>query len=79
MILGFRHLVVATLAQLLTGCISFSSSDAPAPDYINACSNREQQCRDICGHTGVQNYSCSAKLGESINYRCECRRSEQVR
>lgn len=74
MITWFKSLVVVAAPLLLAGCISFSSSEPPAPDYVNACSNREQQCRDVCGNPGVLAYSCSAKPGEGITYRCECRR-----
>ena len=69
-----NFIFVLTLPILLAGCISFSSSEAPTPDYVDACSNREQQCQTICGKAGVQIYSCSAKPGEGISFKCECRK-----
>lgn len=65
------------LPFLLSGCISFSSSEAPVPEYLDACANREAQCREVCGNAGVQAYSCSARPGEGINFRCECRKPGQ--
>jgi uncharacterized protein YceK len=62
----------------LGGCISFSSGDAPTPEYDNACANREQQCRELCGNAGVQAYSCSARPGEGIDFKCECRKPGQA-
>lgn len=67
-------LALAALPLLLSGCISFSSSEAPVPEYINACQNKEAQCREICGDRGVQAFSCTARPGEGVNLKCECRR-----
>lgn len=73
---GFmKFLTLATLPFFLAGCISFSSSESPMPEYVNACHNKEQQCRDICAEKGVQTFSCSARPGEGVNLRCECRRT----
>lgn len=63
---------------LLAGCISFSSSESPTPVYVDACANKEQQCREVCGNTGVQAFTCSAKPGEGITLRCECRKPGQA-
>ena len=71
-----RLAAIALFAQplLLSGCISFSSSESPTPEYLNACHNKEAQCREICGDRGVQAFSCVAKPGEGVNLKCECRR-----
>lgn len=69
-----KILMTLALPLLMAGCISLSSSEAPTPDYASACTNREQQCHDVCGKAGVQSYSCSAKPGEGINFKCECRK-----
>ncbi len=69
-----RTLLALALPTMLAGCISFSSSETPSPEYVNACNHREQQCQDICGSAGVQTYSCSAKPGEGFDSRCECRK-----
>jgi len=63
---------------LLGGCISFSSSETPTPEFANACANKEQQCREVCGNAGVQSFSCSARPGEGINLRCDCRKPGQA-
>lgn len=73
-----KFLFVLALPLLLAGCISFSSSEAPAPEYVNACANKESQCREICGNAGVQAFSCSARPGEGLNLKCECRKSGQA-
>ena len=73
-----KFLFVLSLPLLLAGCISFSSSEAPAPEYVNACANKESQCREICGNAGVQAFSCSARPGEGLNLKCECRKSGQA-
>jgi hypothetical protein len=70
-------LSLLTLPLVLAGCISFSSSEAPAPEYINACANKEAQCREVCGNLGVQAFSCSARPGEGIDLKCECRKAGQ--
>ncbi len=69
-----KFLSPIALSLLLAGCISFNSSKAPPPDFANACANREQPCRDVCGDAGVQAYSCSARPGEGIDFKCECRK-----
>ncbi len=69
-----KHLSPLPLLLLLSGCISFNSSESPAPAYLDACHNKEQQCREICGDKGVQAFSCSARPGEGVNLKCECRR-----
>jgi hypothetical protein len=69
-----RSLSLLVLSVLLSGCVSFSSSEAPVPEYLNACLNKEAQCRDICGDRGVQSFSCNATPGEGIHLKCECRR-----
>lgn len=73
-----KFLFVLALPLLLAGCISFSSSEAPAPEYVNACANKESQCREVCGNAGVQAFSCSARPGEGLNLKCECRKSGQA-
>jgi len=73
-----KFLLPLSLPFLLVGCISFNSSESPAPEYANACANKEGQCREVCGNAGVQAYSCSARPGEGINFKCECRRSGQA-
>jgi hypothetical protein len=65
-------------ALFLAGCISFNSSETPTPEFVNACANKEQQCREICGTAGVQAFSCSARPGEGINLKCECRKPGQA-
>lgn len=69
-----KTLSLFILAVLLSGCISFNSSEAPVPEYLNACLNKEAQCREICGERGVQGFSCNATPGEGISLKCECRR-----
>lgn len=69
-----KYLPLLCLTLTMSGCISFSSSEAPVPEYLNACLNKESQCRDICGDRGVQAFSCVATPGEGINLKCECRR-----
>ncbi len=73
-----KFFALLALPLLLTGCISFSSSETPAPEYANACANKESQCREICGNAGVQAFSCSARPGEGINLKCECRKAGQA-
>jgi hypothetical protein len=66
-------LALSPAVLLLTGCLSFSSTEAPAPPVTCDCQGREQQCRDTCGSAGVQSFSCTAKPGAGFDYRCECR------
>jgi hypothetical protein len=73
-----KFLFLLSIPILLTGCISFNSSEATMPAYVDACANREQQCREVCGNAGVQGYSCSARPGEGINFKCECRKPGQA-
>jgi hypothetical protein len=73
-----RPLLLLSLASLLTGCISFSSSEPPAqPDYIAFCQNKEAQCKDICGDAGVQTFSCKAAPREGLDYQCQCKKPGQ--
>lgn len=69
------HLIsTASIAVLLAGCISFSSSDAPAaPDLTGLCQQKEAQCRSSCGEAGVQHFSCKVAPLEGLEYRCDCR------
>lgn len=70
-----RTLLLLSLAGLLTGCISFSSSESPAqPDYVAFCQNKEAQCREICGDAGVQAFSCKAAPREGLDYQCQCKK-----
>lgn len=73
-----KFLLPLTSALLLGGCISFSSSERPQPEVTHACADKEQQCRDICGSAGVQSFSCSARPGEGITLKCECRKPGQA-
>lgn len=76
-----RHFSGALFSMLLitglTGCLSISSTKSPEAVYADPCQGKEQVCRDICGSTGVQAFSCTAKPGEGMNYKCECRRPGQ--
>lgn len=58
----------------LAGCISFNASEAPVPEYLNACLGKENQCREIRGERGVRSFSCNATPGEGMTLKCECRR-----
>lgn len=70
-----RTLLLLVWAALgLVGCISFSSSESPSPAYPDTCQGKEAQCREICGERGVQSFSCTARPGEGVNLKCECRR-----
>lgn len=73
-----KTLPVLLLPLLLGGCISFSSSETPTPEYLNACLDKEQQCREICGDKGVQAFSCSARPGEGVDLKCECRKATGI-
>ncbi|MEW5966243.1 MAG: hypothetical protein AB1720_04500 [Pseudomonadota bacterium] len=65
------------LPVLLAGCLSFSSSEAPAaPDYAAFCQDKESLCREICGSAGVQAFSCKAAPREGLEYQCQCRKPE---
>lgn len=73
-----RTFTLLLVAALLGGCISFSSSDAPAvPDYAAFCQNKETQCREICGDAGVQAFSCKAAPREGLDYQCQCKKPGQ--
>ena len=74
----FRSLMLLPTI-LLAGCISFSSSESPppaAPDYAGFCREKEAQCRDICGSTGVHAFSCKAAPREGLEYPCQCKKPE---
>jgi hypothetical protein len=71
----FRPLLL-TPAMLLAGCISFSSTESPStPDSAGFCREKEMQCKDICGSTGVLLFSC--KAAPSLEYQCQCKKPEQ--
>lgn len=73
-----RALLLLSLASLLTGCISFSSSESPAaPDYVAFCQEKETQCKQICGDAGIQAYSCKAAPREGLDYQCQCKKPGQ--
>lgn len=73
-----KFFVLLALPLFLAGCISFHSSETPVPVYVDVCANKESQCREICGNAGVQAFSCSARPGEGIHLKCECRKSGQA-
>lgn len=68
-----RFIALLTFPWLLVGCISFSS-ESKAPDFAAACAGKEDLCKEICGSTGIQAYSCKAAPREGMDYRCECKR-----
>lgn len=73
-----RTLIMLSLAGLLAGCISFNTSESPAaPDYVAFCQDKEAQCRQICGDTGIQVYSCKAAPREGLDYQCQCKQPGQ--
>jgi hypothetical protein len=73
-----RTLLLLSLASLLTGCISFNSSESPAaPDYAAFCQDKEAQCKEICGDAGVQVFSCKAAPREGLDYQCQCKKPGQ--
>lgn len=67
-------LLLLVLPVLLTGCISYTSSEAKAPDYSKACVGKESQCKELCGSIGIQLYSCKAAPNEGMDYKCECKK-----
>lgn len=71
-----RHIVTAALAACaLTGCLSISSSEpSPVSDLSGYCAGKELMCREACGAVGVQAFACTARPGQEISYKCECRR-----
>jgi hypothetical protein len=70
-----KHLTILLLPTLLlSGCIFLSSNESSEPAYVDACHNKESQCREICGDKGVQSFNCTARPGEGVNLKCECRR-----
>lgn len=73
-------LLIAATALLLTGCLSISTSESPAPPDVaaNACQGREQLCRELCGSAGVLSFTCNARAGVSFDYLCECRRGTSL-
>jgi len=76
-----RHLstslMTVALAMGLGGCLSISSTKSPEAVVVDPCSGKEQSCRDLCGSAGVQSFSCDAKPGEAMHYKCECRKPGQ--
>lgn len=70
-----RKLLTALLAALsLGGCLSISTSESvPRDPSGDACSGKEEQCRNLCGEAGVQRFSCSARPGDGFDFQCECR------
>jgi hypothetical protein len=71
-----RTLLLLSLASLLTGCISFNSSESPAaPDYVAFCQQKEAQCKQICADAGVQSFSCRAAPREGLEYQCQCKKA----
>lgn len=71
----FRTLVLLFPAALLSGCISFSSSESPAaPDYAAFCHEKETRCTETCGNAGVQAFSCKATPGDGLEYHCQCKK-----
>ncbi len=70
-----RMLVLLAAAALVSGCISFNSSESPAgPDYAAFCQDKEAQCREICGDAGVAAFSCKAAPREGLDYSCQCKK-----
>lgn len=62
-------------ALVLSGCLSISSSEPLAVgDLSGYCAGKELLCRDACAGVGVQAFACSARPGQEISYKCECRR-----
>jgi hypothetical protein len=73
-----RMLYLPAAAGLLAGCISFSSTGAPAtPDYAAFCQDKEALCRTICGDAGVQTFCCKAAPREGVDYQCQCKKPGQ--
>lgn len=73
-----RLLTLLIPAALLSGCISFNSSESPAaPDYVAFCQEKEAQCKDICAEAGVQAFSCKAAPREGLDYQCQCKKPGQ--
>lgn len=70
-----RSLTLLPAVATLAGCISFSSSESPAPpDYAAFCQDKEAQCKSICADTGVQAFSCKAAPREGLEYQCQCKK-----
>lgn len=75
-----RIVLLLAVATLLSGCISFNSSESPeGPDYAAFCRDKETQCRDICGNVGVATFSCRAAPREGLDYSCQCRKPGATR
>jgi len=68
----FAMLLALPLA--LGGCLSISSTKSPEAVVVDPCQGKEQSCRDLCGSAGVQAFSCDAKAGETMHFKCECRK-----
>jgi hypothetical protein len=70
-----RTLLAFSTLAMLAACVSFNSSaPAEAPDYIAFCQGKEEQCKQVCEATGVQNFSCKAAPREGLEYKCECKK-----
>jgi hypothetical protein len=70
-----RTFLSVFILTLLSGCISFSSSESSSgPDYMAFCQDKEAQCKQVCGDVGVQNFSCRAAPREGLEYKCECKK-----
>lgn len=67
-------LLLAPALLALAGCLSINRSEPTVLDTANSCSDREQQCRNLCGNAGVQSFRCSNRPGEGYTYQCDCRR-----
>ena len=72
----FRNMILLFPAALLSGCISFNTSESPAaPDYAAFCQEKDAQCKDVCGSAGVLAFSCRAAPGEGLEYQCQCKKT----
>ena len=69
-----RLVAPLALAWLLTGCVSYTNSAAREPHGAVACADKEASCKEICGPTGIQSYSCRATPREGMDYKCECKK-----
>jgi len=74
MLRSFIIPVLAMHAFLLSGCISFQSTEAASPDAPLGCAHKEQHCRELCGDQGVQEFQCKSLPGEGVELKCLCRR-----
>lgn len=69
--------MLLVLPLVLGGCLSISSTKSPEAVVVDPCHGKEQSCRELCGSVGVQSFSCDAKAGEAMHYKCECRKPGQ--